>query len=355
MPWYFIMAYKYLQDYLIQLFYLIFNEHCKITRKLWYNSCQAVILRVYGHFTHIVSKLYGGISLKAFIREIDKFCLKHRRFGIPRLMLYFVIIYAAVFLICILDRTNTFLNLIGFDPSLILRGQVWRLVTWVFYPAIGGTLSMSSLFFNALMLYFYYFIGSTLEREWGTPKFTIFYASGILLTILYTFLVWGISGGALVPNLDSGFLNLSMFFAFAVMFPEQRVLLFFIIPIKIKWLALLDAGYFAISILSFVLVGAYFAALLPVIAMLNFFLFCGEELMRLLHPYRVRNTKQAINFRKTAKQMRHESAARPYRHKCAVCGKTDADQPNLEFRYCSRCNGYHCFCSDHINNHVHFQ
>lgn len=293
--------------------------------------------------------------MKAFLRAIDKFCLKHRRFGIPRLMLYVVIGYIAVFLISMLDTTNTFLGLIYFDPALVLRGQVWRLVTWVFFPSAGGVLSPSSLLFTALMLYFYYFIGSTLEREWGTPKFTIFYAFGILLNILYAFLVWGITGGAQSPLLDSSFLNLSMFFAFAVLFPEQRVLLFFIIPVKIKWLALIDAAFFVLSILSNVLAGHYLTALLPVVAVLNFFLFCGEDLMRMLRPYQARNTKQAINFRKAARQMRTEDAARPYRHKCAVCGRTDADYPNLEFRYCSRCNGYHCFCSDHINNHVHFQ
>lgn len=298
--------------------------------------------------------LYGGISLKAFLRAIDKFCLTHRRFGIPRLMLYVVIGYIAFYLISMLDTTHTFLRLIYFDPALVLRGQVWRLITWVFYPSAGGTLS-TSLLFTALMLYFYYFIGSTLEREWGTPKFTIFYFSGILLNILYAFLVWGITAGALSPILDSSFLNLSMFFAFAVLFPEQRILLFFIIPVKIKWLALIDAAFFVISIVSYVMVGAFIAALLPVVAVLNFFLFCGEDLMGMLRPYKARNTKQAINFRKAAKQMRMDNAARPYRHKCAVCGRTDADYPNLEFRYCSRCNGYHCFCIDHINNHVHFQ
>ncbi|SHH51502.1 Membrane associated serine protease, rhomboid family [Sporobacter termitidis DSM 10068] len=293
--------------------------------------------------------------MRAFIRAVDKFCLTHRRFGIPRLMLYIIIGNAAVYLLSALDTTHTFAYFLVFDPSAILSGQVWRLVTWLFLPSATGSLGLSSLFFTALMLYFYYFIGVTLEREWGTAKFTIFYIFGFLLSIVYAFAVWLISGGRTFPMLDASYLNLSMFFAFAVLFPEQRVLLFFIIPIKIKWLALIDAAYFAIQIVAMAIAGRYWSALLPIVATLNVLLFCGDDLIRLIRPYKARSSKQAINFRKAARQKRREDSAHPYRHKCAVCGKTDAEFPNLEFRYCSRCNGYHCFCIDHINNHVHFQ
>lgn len=291
----------------------------------------------------------GGIALRSFIRTVDKFCLTHRRFGIPRLMLYIIIGYAASYLIYPLD------TYISFDPTAILHGQVWRLVTWVFYPAGGGSLMPTSLIFTAIMLYFYYFIGQTLEREWGTPKFTIYYLTGILINVIYAFVYWFIAGRTFYPTLESSYLNLSMFFAFAVLFPEQRVLLFFIIPIKVKWLALIDGAYFAILIISSAVGGHFGEALLPLVAVLNFFLFCGEDLFSHLRPYKVQNSRQAINFRKAAKKKRNEDASRLYRHKCAVCGKTDAEYPNMEFRYCSRCNGYHCFCSDHINSHVHFQ
>jgi hypothetical protein len=267
-------------------------------------------------------------------------------------MLYVIIGNVAVYLISALDPTHAFAFLISFDPAAILHGQVWRLVTWLFVSSAAGYIDVSSLLFTALLLYFYYFIGQTLEREWGTPKFTMYYIFGVLLNVVYGFAAWGVAGQAW---LDPSFLNLSMFFAFAVLFPEQRVLLFFIIPIKVKWLGLLDGAYFIIMIISAALRGSVIAALLPVVAILNFLLFCGDDLLSLLRPYKARNTRQAINFRKAAKQKRHEDASRPYRHKCAVCGKTDAEYPNLEFRYCSRCNGYHCFCEEHINNHVHFQ
>ncbi len=284
--------------------------------------------------------------MRALIRAIDKFSLTHRRFGIRRLMLYIVIGYGVIYLIAMLDTTRTFLSLISFDPARIAEGQVWRVITWVFYPT-GG------LLYLALMLYFSYFVGNSLEREWGTPKFTIFYFLGIILSVLYGFLIWLITG--ITVPLISDYLNLSLIFAYATLFPNQTFLLFFILPLKAKWLALFVGAYYTILMFVSFFGGQYFYALLPLVAVLNFFLFCRDDLIHVLRPYQARNTKQAINFRKAARRIQHEDAARPYRHKCAVCGKTDTDNPNLEFRYCSRCNGYHCFCIDHINSHVHFQ
>jgi membrane associated rhomboid family serine protease len=286
--------------------------------------------------------------LKSLIRAIDKFCLTHRRFGIPRLMLYVVIGSAAVFVISLMDRTGLFASYFAFWPDLILRGQVWRLVTWVFYPSSAG-----NLLFTAIALYFYYFIGSTLEREWGTPKFTIYYILGVLFNIIYGFAIYLITGRNL--PITPEYLNLSLFFAFAVLYPDQRVMLFFIIPIKIKWLALVDAAFFVLSMIMNLVARQYAAAFLPLVAVLNFLAFFGSDLLGFLKPYKNRMSKQTIDFKKAARQYRQEEASRPYRHKCAVCGKTDTDNPTLEFRYCSRCNGYHCFCSEHINNHIHFQ
>ena len=289
----------------------------------------------------------GGSALRAISRAIDRFCEKHRRFGIPWLMRYIVFISAVVFLIYMMDTTYTLLDWMGFDPEKILAGQVWRLVTWVFLPLNDG------LIFTALMLYFYFFIGGTLEREWGTPKFTIYYISGILFNVIYGFAMWflNVNSDVLAPN----YINLSMFFAFAALFPDHRVLLFFFIPIKIKWLALADAIFFAYSIVLGLVQGLYFAAFLPIIALLNFLLICGSDVLAYLRPYKARSSPQSINFRKATREVRREYETKNYRHKCSVCGKTDADFPELEFRYCSRCEGYHCFCADHINNHVHFQ
>jgi len=285
--------------------------------------------------------------VRALMRAIDKFSLTHRRFGIRRLMLYIVIGYAAYYVIAQMDLSGMFLYWTYFDPSLILKGQVWRLVSWIFYPSSGP------IFFLVLMLYFTYFIGTSLEQEWGTPKFTIYYLLSVLFNIIYGFAVWFISGTRVF--LVSDYMNLSLLLAFATLFPNQTFMIFFVIPLKVKWLALIDAVFFMYAIVADLIAGWYFNAFLPVVAVLNFLIFCYDDLMHYLRPYRTASTKQAINFRKAARRKRHEEAAHPYRHKCAVCGKTDAGFPSLEFRYCSRCSGYHCFCIDHINNHVHFQ
>jgi len=285
----------------------------------------------------------GVIALKAISRVIDRFCHKHRRFGIPRLMLYIVILSAIVFIIAG-EGLYTFLV---FHPVLILNGQVWRLITWVFFPL------SNNIFFVAIGLYVYFFIGSTLEREWGTAKFTLYYLIGVLLNILYGFLMWFILG-RLAP-LSPTFLNLSMFLAFAVLFPDVTFRLFFVIPVKVKWLALLNSAFFLYSMITNLLAGYVLMALLPLVALFNFIIFCGDDLITLLRPLRARSSPQTINFKRAARKAKRDMDEKPYRHICAVCGRTDTDNPEMEFRYCSRCNGYHCFCSEHINNHIHFE
>ena len=262
-------------------------------------------------------------------------------------MLYIVICSAAVYVISRMDVTYTFLNFLNFDAARIMRGEIWRLVTWILQP-YGG-----SLLFVALTLYFYNFIGSALESEWGTSKFTVYYLLGVLLNVLYGLIVWLVFKRPV--DINPVYLNLSMFFAFAVLFPDHMLLLFFIIPVKIKWLAMINGAVFLLSMLNDIFWGNYLGALLPVVAFLNFFIFCYPDLSRSLRPFLWKNQKSTIDFKKAAKKAKQDMDNAPYKGKCSVCGKTDIDSPNLEFRYCSRCEGYHCFCIDHINNHVHFK
>ena len=138
-----------------------------------------------------------------------------------------------------------------------------------------------------------------------------------------------------------------MFIAFATMFPDTTILLIFI-PIKIKYLAYVDAAFFALSLLTL----PWAMKLLPVIAMANYLVFCGADLFHSMSSYKV--SKNTVNFRRESRRIRQEEREKLYNHKCAVCGRTDTDYPQLQFRYCSRCEGYHCFCEDHINNHIHF-
>lgn len=277
--------------------------------------------------------------ISQFNRRVDRFLIRHPGFGLRNLMLYVVIGNALVYLLTMMDRTGTLSAYLVLVPSRLLKGELWRLVTFVFVP---GTTSLISL---ALLLYFYYFIGSTLEREWGEGRFTVYYLLGMLLNILYCVLASLITGGAVY--ITGSYLNLSMFFVFATLWPENRVLLFFFIPIKIKWLAYFEAAVFVFSMISG-------RTLLPLVAVLNYFLFCGDTLWASISPLLRRASPKAVNFRREAAKAQREAENSPYARKCSVCGRTEAAHPELEFRYCSRCSGYHCFCSDHINSHVHF-
>ena len=268
--------------------------------------------------------------------KIEAYCYKHPNFGISNLMKYVAIANVAFWLMNIMNPS--FLQYIVFDPALILRGQVWRLVSFVFYPPNTGLLAL-------LVFYFYYWIGSILEREWGSGPFTVFFFSGLILTVVYGFVMYFAFGYRIM--LDSSYLYLSMFFSFAAMYPDMQVLFMFIIPVRMKFLALIDAVFFLISVLG----NPFPINLLPVVALLNFFIFCGADIKALLPRKKSQST---INFRKESARIRYEQQSRLYTHKCSVCGKTDTDYPELEFRYCSRCEGYHCFCSEHINNHIHF-
>ena len=274
--------------------------------------------------------------MKSPMSLVDSFCRKHPEFGIPNLMKYLTIANVVFWLMGIMSPTM--LSYLYFSPYHILHGQVWRLISFIFYPPSTGFLAF-------VAFYFYYMIGSTLENRWGTARFTIYFFSGVILTVIYGFLIYFITGRSYAVNTE--YIYLSMFFSFAALFPDMQVLLFFILPIKIKWLALIDAVLFLYSVIS----TAFPYNLLPVVAVINCLLFCYEDLLRLLPR---RQSRTTVNFKRESQRIRKEQQANLYRHKCAVCGRTDQDYPNLQFRYCSRCAGYHCFCEDHINSHVHF-
>ena len=143
-----------------------------------------------------------------------------------------------------------FSAMLDFYPAAILRGQVWRLVTFLFIPLSYRPITL------LLSLYFYWWIGKSLEREWGTTKFTVFYACGVLFNIIFGFL----AGSTSVT-----YLNLSLFFAFASLYPDLQVLLIFI-PVKVKWLAWIDAAFFALTILFNLINFNFVGALLPLAA-----------------------------------------------------------------------------------------
>ena len=288
-----------------------------------------------------MKKLYDGVQ---------RFCAAHPRFGIPNLMRVIVIGNVAVYVLMLLTQANdaNALSFLTFNLNALLHGEVWRLVTFVFVPAY------SSPFALLISLYFYYWIGSTLERQWGTAKFNLYYISGALLTVLGVVLASLITGNPYLTAAGTGYVNLSMFFAFAFLFPDTTVLLFFILPVRMKWLAYLDGALFAFDIIKAIGAHNWAGVVLPIVALLNFAVFIWPEVHYLKERAKYQNSRKTVQFRQAQQQQAKQAQQQGYRHKCAVCGRTDTDYPDLQFRYCSKCVGYHCFCQDHIFNHTHF-
>lgn len=286
--------------------------------------------------------------MSAIQRWLDRFCYKHPRFGIPNLMLVIVVGSALVWLLDQFSYGVSLSGLLAFSPYYILHGQIWRLITFVFVPMDNR------LFFLVISLYFYYMIGSVLEREWGTAKFTLYYLSGMLFSVLSTVILSLATGYYGWSLSDAYYINLTMFLAFAVMYPDAQVWFYGVIPLKAKWLAWADIALMAWNIARSVRYGAYASALAAVVAILNFVIFFWEDIKSILGIQSRQRSRQTIQFKSAVRQQKKAETERGYRHKCEVCGRTDADHPELEFRYCSKCQGYHCFCSDHIFNHQHF-
>ena len=288
--------------------------------------------------------------MKDLRRKFELYCYKNRTKGIPNLMLYIVLGTAVVYIMSQMSRNAFLYYLLCFDRTLILRGQVWRLIT---YPL---TYSAGNLLLTAVALFCYYSLGRAMENIWGTLRFNLYYLSGVVMMDIYCMLFGGTA--------DVAYLNMSLFLAYATLFPDAHFLLFFIIPIKAWVFALIDLVMVLMGLFSY----PFPYNLFSVISLANYFLFFGKDVLNVI-PMSWRANAARLFRRKTpiqkkAKVIRFDagsyeasqaSVKAPYTHKCTVCGRTDVSNPELEFRYCSRCKGYYCYCQDHINNHSHIQ
>lgn len=287
--------------------------------------------------------------MKKLNERIDRFCALHPNFGIPRIYLILVVANVAIFLLTSFSGApGALLDFLGFSLGGLRQGRVWQLVTFVLIP---GSFGVFSLLLNC---YCTYWIGSALERQWGTAKLTVYYLCGMAVTLL------GVIAVSLLSGWDVRLYGLSdvsyaMFIAFALFYPDAQIILFPIpIPIRSRYLAYFDVALFVYEIFVNVAGGAWAYAVIPLAALLNVFLFIWPELGSFLH-LETRRSRQATHFRSTvASAQRQQRQAESGVRRCSVCGRTNLTNPELEFRYCSRCAGYHCFCEDHLFTHVHF-
>ena len=286
--------------------------------------------------------------MKELRRRFNRFCFKKRNKGIPNLMLYITLGAALLAVMNMIDPSGSLYYLMVFDRDAILQGQVWRLIS---YPlCYAGSLSLLSV----LMMVCYYSLGRAIENIWGTFRFNLFYFTGIVLMDVYCMIFGGYA--------DVEYLNMSLFLAYATLFPDAEFLIFFIIPVKAWILAVLDLALVFIGLFS-----PFPYNLFGIISLGNYFLFFGKDWVNVFPA------SWRINARRLGKKTRHPRSnvvpfnaagsyqathakpKAPYTHKCTVCGRTDTENPGLEFRYCSKCKGYHCYCAVHISIHAHIE
>ena len=304
-------------------------------------------------------------------RNFERFCYKHRGKGIPNLMLYVVLGSAIVYILSLINGGSVLYELLRFDKALILKGQVWRLVTYIFTYAPG-----SSPILILVGLYFFYHLSRSIELSIGTLKFNLFYFSGMAMMDIFAMVFCPTAeiaiAGVSIP-LDyfsyviyadmAWYLHLSLLLLFATTNPDAQFLVFFIIPVKAWLIGLLDIVLLLISVFNMTFPIPLFPHnLFPLVGVLNYLLYVGKDVRNLFPPLRLirrRKTKQekpqtgTIPFGKKVADT--PGAKVNYTHRCTVCGRTDVSDPELEFRYCSRCNGYYCYCQDHISNHAHIE
>ena len=288
--------------------------------------------------------------MKNLRRKFELYCYKNRSKGIPNLMLYIALGSAVVYVMSQISGNYFLYYLLCFDRNLILQGQVWRLIT---YPL---TYNAGNILLTAVALLCYYSLGRAMENIWGTLRFNLYYLSGVVMMDIYCMLFGGTA--------DVVYLNMSLFLAYATLFPDSQFLLFFIIPIKAWIFALIDLVMVLIGLFTY----AFPYNLFSIISLANYFLFFGKDVLnvipmswranaaRLFHKKPpVQKKAKVIRFDAGSYEASQASVKAPYTHKCTVCGRTDVSDPDLEFRYCSKCKGYYCYCQDHINNHTHIQ
>lgn len=280
------------------------------------------------------------LLLKRINHAVDRFCALHPELGIPNLIRYVLAANVALYLLELFGN-GTIAGFLALNPYAILHGQFWRMITFALLPDSSGIW----LIFFCL---FYNWIGTILEQAWGSTKFTVYYISGVLLTAVGAILAYLIDGYNYAIY-GATYVNTAMFIAFAAMNPNAMVRVYFIIPVKIKWLAWLEGGLYLVQVISNALAGLWGIALMPVIAMLNLLIFLSPA---------AQQAASRATARRHAKSYQHRTKAQTappkgYYHRCSVCGKTDTDYPDLQFRYCSKCSGYHCYCSEHLFSHIH--
>lgn len=278
-----------------------------------------------------------------FLNKLER---KYRRYAIQNLPMIMVVLYVVGYVIDLFFPSA--LNLFQLEPYDILHGQIWRLVTWVIIPP-------SSLdIFTIIMLYFYFSLGRTLEQTWGTFRFNLYIFSGMFFTAVGAFILYGAlyaMTGSQVYGIGNFFstyyINMSIFLAFALTYPDLQVMLYFLIPIRIKWMGLL----YGVLILADLVRGNWASRVAIIASLFNFIIF--YLISGRLDRFSPHQAYRRQTYKKKVKQVQPRGGIT--KHKCTVCGRTEQDGDDLEFRFCSKCDGNYEYCQDHLFTHQHIK
>lgn len=281
-----------------------------------------------------------------FLNKMER---QYGRYAIHNLTKYMIGCYAIGYILLYIGQAfgANFFQYLLLSPYHIMHGQIWRIVSWILIPP-----SSSNIIFVLIMLSFYYYLGTALERTWGAFRYNVYILGGMLCTVIGAFILYFISGPNEMFSLINGmsfstyYINLSIFLAFAMNYPDMEVLFMMIIPIKIKYLALLDVAYLLYDLIR----GGWGTRTVIVASLLNFIIyFLMTRNYRRISPQEIHRKQQ---FKKAVHPQMTPGGTR---HKCAVCGRTEKDGEHLEFRYCSKCNGNYEYCQDHLFTHQHIK
>ena len=286
--------------------------------------------------------------MNKWLNKLEK---KIGRYAIPNLTMYLIGAYIIGYGIQLF--LPDLYQWIMLNPVYILGGQVWRVISWVLVPPSGNPLTI------IIMLIFYYSVGTSLERSWGTFRYNVYMFSGILFTVVGSFVLYAyyaltvrdstvvfITVTASCMFFSTFYINMSIFLAYAAMFPDMEVMFYFILPIKVKWLGIAYAVILALDFLR----GNAAIRIVIIASLLNFILFFLSG--RNLKAYTPKEQMRKRKFKKQVERpkMRYANGAK---HRCAVCGRTEVDAPDLEFRFCSTCKGNYEYCNEHLFTHEH--
>ena len=258
---------------------------------------------------------------------IDKLERRFGRFAIPNVTLFLIAGQVLAFLA--IQRNSDARQTLELIPQEVLNGEVQRIVTFLFLPP------STSLLWAFFSWYLFYLMGTALEHYWGSFRYNVFLLIGYCATVAVSFLT---------PegSFENYFVELTVFLAFAYLNPYFELRLFFVLPVQIRWFAILTWTGYAVGFIS----GGWTIRLGIAAAVLNFFIFFGRDLFQRMLSGRREMAKQAKRF---GAQRREPD----YFHVCDVCGITDKSHPEMDFRYCSQCSGNRAYCSDHLKEHKH--